>query len=354
MSNHVVGYSSVVLLGYSFMLIGVHAFIPHPSVTKKVLSLSYTSLTLLTLAQACIVGTYFIPHISGNCICAGLWSASLVFYVVGLYTLKFVYVERIAILNKHPMLASERISRWIKYISCSLVASCIISVTMMVVLTDGECHEDLAVYGCKPTFHAADIYLAVAMITFDACLFAGFCYKWWSLIRVFKLSSDSQMLVDMIQSFGFQFVLTVSAMLSCVIDGVINLWFQDYSTLIVFCLDCAIVASCDFALIKESQAFMWKYLCWPCKIPAFLIRGHGKSNLRPVASNTSNTKTPEPSKTNRKTDASMMEEIAENAGVTPAPPADLPTLPDMVVSNSMASNGIEIVTAEEAVEVQQN
>ena len=26
-------------------------------------------------------------------------------------------------------------------------------------------------------------------------------------------------------------------------------------------------------IYTESQAFMWKYLCWPCKIPSFLVRG---------------------------------------------------------------------------------
>ena len=99
-----VGFAAITMLGYSLILIGIHMFIPHPSVTKKVIGLSYTSLALLALAQACIVATYFMPRIGDACICNGLWSAALVFYVCGLYTLKFVYVERISILNKHPML----------------------------------------------------------------------------------------------------------------------------------------------------------------------------------------------------------------------------------------------------------
>ena len=79
-------------------------FIPHPSATIKVLTLSYISLILLSLAQASIVATYWVPHINGMCICKGLWSAALIFYVTGLYTLKFIYIERVSILNKHPML----------------------------------------------------------------------------------------------------------------------------------------------------------------------------------------------------------------------------------------------------------
>ena len=79
---------------------------------------------------------------------------------------------------------------------------------MMIVLTDGECHNDFEAYGCKPTFHVADVYLAIIMIVFDAILFAGFCYKWWGLIRIFKTSSDNKIVIEMIQSFGIQFYCT--------------------------------------------------------------------------------------------------------------------------------------------------
>ena len=105
--NMIVGFSAVVLLGYTFLLIGIHMFIPHPSATKKVITLSYISLLLFASAQASIVGTYFMPHISGSCICHGLWAAATIFYICGLYTLKFVYIERISILNKHPMLGMK-------------------------------------------------------------------------------------------------------------------------------------------------------------------------------------------------------------------------------------------------------
>ena len=103
-NDMIVGFSAVVLLGYTFLLIGIHMFIPPPSATKKVINYSYTALALLALAQACIVGTYFMPSISGLCICRFLWAGALVLYVVGLYTLKFIYIERISILNKQPML----------------------------------------------------------------------------------------------------------------------------------------------------------------------------------------------------------------------------------------------------------
>ena len=123
---------------------------------------------------------------------------------------------------------------------------------MMIVMTDGKCHIDIAMNGCKPSFHVASVYYAIIMISIDGLLFIGFCYKWWGLMKVFKtsISSDSKILIDMIQSFSIQCVLTITAMISCVIDGIVNLWIPDYSTLIVFCLDAAIIASCNFAMIK--------------------------------------------------------------------------------------------------------
>ena len=121
---------------------------------------------------------------------------------------------------------------------------------MLFALSDGKCHEDLTRYGCVPRVTEGNLYLAIIMVSFDACLFAGFCHKWWKLINVFKLSAKNQMLIEMIQSFSVQFIVTVIAMISCITDGVINLYSQDYTIKIIFCLDCAIIASCNFAMIK--------------------------------------------------------------------------------------------------------
>ena len=48
---------------------------------------------------------------------AGLWSAALIFYVVGLYTLKFIYVSRIQLLNQHPMVCNH----YVYYVLLSLL-----------------------------------------------------------------------------------------------------------------------------------------------------------------------------------------------------------------------------------------
>lgn len=99
-----VGYIGVLLLGYTVVLLGIHMFIPHPNSTKKVIALSYLSLIFSAFAQTCIVLTYFMPHLTGYCICGHLWTAAIISYVISIYILKFIYIERVRILNTHPKL----------------------------------------------------------------------------------------------------------------------------------------------------------------------------------------------------------------------------------------------------------
>ena len=100
-----VGFSAITVLGYTLTLIAIHMFIPHPSASKKVITLSYASLTLLAMSLACMVGTYFVPHMNGFCICSFLWWAAATCYVLSIYCIKLVYIERVSILNRHPMLS---------------------------------------------------------------------------------------------------------------------------------------------------------------------------------------------------------------------------------------------------------
>ena len=254
-SDNWVGFSAVTVLGYTLVLIGIHMFIPHPSASKKVITLSYASLTLLAIAQGCIVGTYFVPHVNGICICNVLWWVAATCYICSIYCIKLVYIERVQILNQHPMLKSKSVEEWIKYLLYSLIASLLISLGMLYALSDGKCHNDLTRFGCIPVVTNGNIYLAIVMLSIDGGLFAGFCYKWWKLINVFKLSKDNAILIDMVQSFSIQFIVTLIAMLSCVLDGVINLYSQDYSIKIIFCVDCAVIASCNFAMIKGTFSY---------------------------------------------------------------------------------------------------
>ena len=55
--NFIVGFSAVTLLGYTLILIGIHIFIPHASVTKKIMGLSYTSIMLLHIHIPSLIHT---------------------------------------------------------------------------------------------------------------------------------------------------------------------------------------------------------------------------------------------------------------------------------------------------------
>ena len=152
------------------------------------------------------------------------------------------------------MLSSKQMKKGIYYISVLLLLTLIISIIMIAILNDGKCHndddDDLSEYICKPTFHSTVIYVAITMIIFDAILFGIFCYKWWKLIYPLKLINDSTIFIDMVQSFSIKFIFTFIAMLSCFIDGIINLFYND-ATSIIFCIDCAVIASCNFVMMQS-------------------------------------------------------------------------------------------------------
>ena len=72
------------------------------------------------------------------------------------------------------------------------------------------------------------------------------------LLKTFKQSASTPHEVTMksVQTFTVQLILTLIAMCSCVIDGFANMITDDYSVKIIFFMDCAVNASCNFAMIK--------------------------------------------------------------------------------------------------------
>ena len=137
-------------------------------------------------------------------------------------------------------------------------------------LTDGECHLEMDHKGCMARFHVADIYSAIIMIIVDGILFGAFCYKWYKVMQIFKMSeNDHKIPVKVIQSFIIQFSLTIIAMSSCLFDGVMHLAMHDegknyHITMIIFLFDCTVVATCNFCMISESQAIIRKFICFCC------------------------------------------------------------------------------------------
>ena len=141
----------------------------------------------------------------------------------------------------------------------------------MIFMTDGTCHTDLDQYGCIATFHVADIYAAQIMILIDAVLFGAFCYKWYRVMQIFKMSeNDHKIPIEVIQSFMVQFTLTLIAMCSCLFDGMMHLILHNegrnyHMTMMFFLFDCTVVATCNFSMISESQAIIRKFICFCCR-----------------------------------------------------------------------------------------
>ena len=137
-------------------------------------------------------------------------------------------------------------------------------------MTNGECHNDIEQPGCMAKFHIANVYLAQIMIIIDGALFGAFCYKWYKVMEIFRISeTDHKIPKKVLHSFYIQFTLTIIAMGSCSFDGVMHLILHDegqnyHTTMMFFLFDCTVVATCNFSMISESQAVIRKFICFCC------------------------------------------------------------------------------------------
>ena len=99
------GYAAVTVAVYNSFLAVVH--IRNRGETgKRVASLSYASSVCLFLAALFIVALYWMPSINGYCLCQGWFTAALDLYVLALFAMKFMYLERMKIFNKEPIFSS--------------------------------------------------------------------------------------------------------------------------------------------------------------------------------------------------------------------------------------------------------
>ena len=109
---------------------------------------------------------------------------------------------------------------------------------------------------------------------------------------------------------------------------------------------------------------MWKYLCWPCRMPSFILRGTGVSK---VVSDSKTSKTvPEPSgnNTTQSTQKSQATLTAEQTAVeiitTPKPadgkninlPPTTPDMPELVTTASAISTGAHSVHSDAEQEIE--
>ena len=116
-------------------------------------------------------------------------------------------------------------------------------------------------YGCLTSFDTINLQAALIMIFVDAILFGLFCYKWYQIVKKLKPAETGNKIPSRVwQGFAVQFICVIVAMSSCSIDGVINYLYMDYDTLLIFVVDCAIVATANFAMLKESKQCLLKQL----------------------------------------------------------------------------------------------
>ena len=121
------------------------------------------------------------------------------------------------------------------------------------------------------------------MIGFDTILFSMFSYKWWSIVKLLKpAEKDGKIPKSVWQGFAMQFSCVTIAMSSCVIDGIINYFYMEtHDLMIIFIVDCALVSSCNYAMLKESQDFLikqLKFICCCTDMPSQIINNNNNNN----------------------------------------------------------------------------
>jgi len=178
-------------------------------------------------------------------------------------------VVRVYLISSAQNLRSgEQWLSFIVFVGVMLIGTAALSLGLVIFMTDGECHANRAQNGCLATFNVAQIYSALVMIGIDCILYAFFCCKWYNIISLVKEAPDGrQEVTQFIQSFVVQFILTIIALSSCSIDGVVHLWYggdpQFYHiTMIIFLLDVSVISSCNFGMLPEHQTLIGKIVCF--------------------------------------------------------------------------------------------
>lgn len=162
----------------------------------------------------------------------------------------------------------------------------------------GECFDtnletNLNEYGCLTSFDTMNLQVALIMIFVDGILFGVFGYEWYKIVSKMKgAQTDNKIPKEVWQGFAIQFICVIVAMTSCSIDGIINFLYMDYDTLFVFLIDCALVSTANFAMLKESQEFLTKQLKAVLCIYSLIWSGQKNSNLDTVISEKTEKKNP--------------------------------------------------------------
>jgi len=262
-SSNYVGVFSIAVAAYSFFLFQRTNFNQFEYAPKLIVGLSYSSLLCMALAAFFIAMTYYAPRLgTTGCYCYHFWSAALVSYVTAIYLLKSKYIARIYLISKSGPVGSELTKQALIFTVVTLSAGVLMSYYLVITQIDGECHADNEKYGCLALIDLTVCWTAMKLIAFDFLLFVGFCYKSYQLANVLRFTEKNGKIPEkVVGSFINQFVLTVVAMSSCVVDGAVQSMLYDdgkrYNiAMIAFLIDVAVVGTCNYRLNTMSFHFV--------------------------------------------------------------------------------------------------
>merc|ERR1712154_485664 len=127
-----------------------------------------------------------------------------------------------------------------------------------------------------------NLHIAFAMIGADTILFSLFFYKFICLLNADE--NGHKIPANEWNGFMIQFLCVLIAMLTCVADGVIHLFYIQHDMKLVFVLDAIIVSMCNMAMLKETQQAILeavksiKVICCNCS-----MKIHQEPNEKQIA-----------------------------------------------------------------------
>ena len=246
-------------------IINIKANYKH-DVSKSITILSYICSILLFISVITSTLSHHIPIINNYCLCKPLFIISLLLYIISIFLMKFVYLQRMRIFNKQPILQSKIVKYHLWGLFIYFLITMIICLYTLLSYSHGQCiaiSNNLKNFICHNRVEFTNIYIAFGFIAIDSILFILFCYRWYSILGLLKLSenNDNQIPKKALAMFMTQLILTIIAMSSCIIDGLLYYFFMNnpnYSQFLSmsFRLDCLMVSSSNFASLKYSQQLL--------------------------------------------------------------------------------------------------
>jgi len=234
------------------------------------------------------IALHFFPMLDGLCLCQHWFSGALSMYVLALFGMKFVYLERMKIINANPLFESSASQLYIQCMTVLMLLCLFACLYLTASHTYGECRADSAQFGrefeCHFSFDSLSVIIAMTMIAADTVFFALFCRKWLRIVKWYRVEHNHRIPADVVKDFVVQFFCVVIAMSSCVVDGAVSLAFQgEFDTMLVFVLDCSVIATCNFWLLKRQSPMCASSnsLCAAAKTTEIYVTTGSASQRRP-------------------------------------------------------------------------